>query len=439
MISLLRPGGRWGLALSVMILLTAAGIARAQDTSLSPPLSDPISSSIYDESAVTGPSSNLIPGSADLTRPFIREGISDPLGYLIETGDMSPYPAGGGLVDSYVNDVVRAEVLNDSTAASRFSEYRNNRLLMAGAGAMNTPTGRTSAAGGTLSTFNYGAHPAGSGSSRGSLGQSFLAGSSMAARGGGAAAMGGDGSFLDPNALAAASLSSSPSSLGGQPESSTGATAGVGSDMDADASSSSASGAPMGALPPPSGSGFDGQLLGTSAMDTASGMGSAASGGSSETLVGPRPGSLFPDVSQSSSSGTGFQDSTMGTAGLPYQQDGPGTSPLAYSHLGLAASPFPDMSGETTSFLHPSLTSRQGISGRAPSVEALLRESVRKARMQALISGRQVTLPSPFEQRAMERAFLAKHRGGQQRRPSRIPSVVPQSNGNMQQQQMMQP
>ncbi len=158
----------------------------------------------------------------------------------------------------------------------------------------------------------------------------------------------------------------------------------------------------------------------------------AAAEGSADTLAGPRPGSLFPDVSQSTSSGSGFEDSTMGTAGLPYQKDDSGTSPLSSSHAGLSTSPFPDMSGETTSFLHPSLMPRRGVSARSSSVEEMLRESVRKARLQALISGRQVTLPSPFEQRAMERAFLAKHQGGQRRRPSRISSVVPQSNSNMQ-------
>jgi hypothetical protein len=413
----------YGLRVVTVLLalpLTCATVRAQQGVSLSEPLSGPIGQPIYSQSNLTGPSNSLIPGDNNLTNPYIRNGVSDPLGFLIESSSMSPYAPEQSIILSYPDTEVHSDLVNDSTVAARFSEYRDNRLLMSGAGANTLRTGRAAAVGSGLSASvagGSGGAAASSAFSRVGMLAPFAAGSSsLAARQSG---MSGNATFSDPNAVVALLTSSSAlSGLQGGMAGASGPTGDTGySGMDssnagasgvidpnADTMSMSLSAIPLEALVPPA----------------------------TSPAYGPAPGGIFPDVSSSMQSATGFQDSTMGTAGLPAQSEASDVSPLLSSRSDSISGPFADMSSEATHFLSPTLVVRsEGIAG-ADSTETgqvsgvSLDELKRKARLHALIYNPGAPLPSPFEERAMEKAYLRQQSGHQSHYPKLLaPSVTP--------------
>jgi hypothetical protein len=134
---------------------------------------------------------------------------------------------------------------------------------------------------------------------------------------------------------------------------------------------------------------------------------------------GPAPGDLFPDLTMAVSSGTGFEDSTMDTAGSSYETGDVSISPLLSPHSAASDSPFAQVSSGTRSFLNPTLrVAVPWMTGEAP---VSLSEMRRKARMHALIYNPGASLPTPFEQRKMERQYLRKNTG---RRASRYPDLT---------------
>ncbi len=393
------------LPATLLCLMLATTAARAQE-SLSPPISGSVSDPIYSESTQNGPSSSLVEGDNTLTNPYNRQGTSDPLAFLIESSLMSPYPL-SSTVNGYVDSFVQTQVVNDSTVAERFSEYRENHLLMSGTGSTSLLHGRASAAGRIAS----GSNPRASGSAmQGFAGLSTRA--SFAAGSSGLAVTPGESSpssFVDPNALLAAAnssavLNSSTALDGGQGEalgsatvSSQGSQPGMQSAgaMTASAATSMAASASLpisSVVPPPTG-----------------------------IPSGPEPGSIFPDISVSGPSSTGFVDTTMGTAGLLSDSQSSGMARTPLLREDPPASPFRTLSTGGASFLNPSLLqlstagTEQRLSGTPVS------ELARRARLHAMIYNPGAPLPSAFVTRKMERDYLRKGSG---RRPSRYPAIT---------------
>jgi hypothetical protein len=142
------------------------------------------------------------------------------------------------------------------------------------------------------------------------------------------------------------------------------------------------------------------------------------------TAVGPAPGSVFINVTMAMPSATGFPDSTKATAGSPYDTPEEATSPLAAPTIDDAnEGPFRSTSAEETSYLNPTLLVDNTNDSSADQAGALtLSEVTRKARMHAMIYNPQGSpLPSPFEQRAIQREFL---RNKSKRRASRYPALA---------------
>jgi len=398
------------LAAWLCLTLGSAAVSAQQSTSLSAPLSAPIGQSIYSENDLTGPSNTLIPGDNNLTNPYIRSGISDPLGFLIESNLMSPYTPEQSYSVSYPDTEVHSDLVNDSTVAARFSEYRDNRLLMSGAGASALRTGRASAAGATLAR-QAGASAGGAASSafsRAGVLAPFAAGSSaLASRQ--PAALGADPAFVDPNAVVATLSSSAAlsgvSSPAGDAAAASGADTVMGGitsgvlDPNASTMSMSFSAIPLGALVPPA----------------------------TSLPYGPSPGGLFPNVSLATQSATGFPDSTMDTAGLPSQSEGNERSPLLSSFADSTSSPFKDLGSETTQFLTPTLLVGSDAAGTNAASAVPLAELKRQARLHAMIYNPGSPLPSPFEERAMEKAYLRQQRSQHQSHSPKLlaPSVTP--------------
>ena len=159
--------------------------------------------------------------------------------------------------------------------------------------------------------------------------------------------------------------------------------------------------------------GVDTMAMGASRAETADSM-----------PAGPAAGTPFPILSVAISSPTGFEDSTLGTAGLPSETAGPPSSPLLSSRGGEGGSPFPSLSGDMTSFLHPSLRHvGTGQASRASTLSpAAIHEQARRYRLQQMIENPGAPIPSAFEQRRMERAYIAKHSGAHQ--STLTPSIV---------------
>lgn len=405
-----RLGSHWGLRVfaALLALLPVCTKVRAQGVSLSEPLSAPIGAPIYSESELTGPSSSLVPGDNNLTNPYIRTGISDPLGFLIESTLMTPYAPEQALAYSYPDADVHSDLVNDSTVAARFSEYRDNRLLMSGAGASALRSGRAVAAG-TLSR-QAGASAGGaasSASSRVGVLAPFAAGSSALAAQQSAVANPG---FIDPNAMVAAltssaalggvsSMTADTANPGATSANDTGTVAAGVPDPNADTMSISLSAIPLGAMVPPA----------------------------TSQPYGPSPGELFPNVSFATQSATGFQDSTMGTADLPVERAESDTSPLLSPRADSTSGPFTDVSSEQAEFLNPTLLTGADMDETGIESTVPLSELKRQARLHAMINNPGTPLPSPFEERAMEKAYLQQLHGHHQRRTPRLlaPSVTP--------------
>ena len=370
---------------------------------LSGPVSGSLSDPIYQESNQTGPSTFLFLGDNSLQNPYIRTGISDPLGYLIESGDMSPFVAGGELNDNYADSDARSQVQTDSTLTERFSEYRDNHALMGGAGSSSILAARASSAGSSNAARTSGATAPGAAASAFSaitMRAPFAAGS-MASRQA-ASATGGNG-FLDPNMLVAAASSSSALS-GGQMGSGPGGSIGASTDVPgATIYSADATGAISDVFATTVG-GMPGEIP----VPPANG-----------TVAGPAAGEVFPDVSMVMPSGTGFPDSTMGTAGPPMERLDTSSSPLSASWAGSSDSPFRSLNSPTSRFLEPSLAGGEGDAsgGMAGGGESAgpggmsFSEVRRKARLHAMIYNPGGEMPSPFEQRAMERAYRKQNSG----------------------------
>ncbi len=385
-----------GLALCLGLLCLAAPAAHAQD-SLSPSLSGSIGDPIYSESTQTGPSSSLVQGDTNLTNSYLRTGISDPLNFLIESGFMSPYAPEGALVSSYAYADVTEQVVNDSTVAERFSDYRNNRVLMSGAGGRSTLAARAALAGSTGSgrSGTGGGNPALGAFSGVSMRAPFAAGSSALATGQ-PGAMGAD-SLVDANAALVAAAS--PTAADVQANAAAGSSSAASSSAAADTAALQALeyGASNLGVPPPN-----------------------------STALGPAPGEVFPDVSAASSAANGFPDSTMGTAGLPGAE-----SESRYARPMLAegqerGNPFPGVSEETSSFLHPSLAGpgSTAVEGReAGSKVASISDITRRARLHAMIYTPSA-IPSAFQQRAMVRDYERKQRQPRRRSTLTAPSVT---------------
>jgi hypothetical protein len=364
-----------------------------------------------------------VPGDNNLLNPYLRTDISDPLGYLIESGEMSPYQPEDVLVSNYADAQVQNLVLNDSTVAARFSEYRNNRVLMSGAGADSLPSGRVNAAGsGVVSASNTRALGASASFSGVTALAPFAAGSSALAHQSASSGMSG---FDDPNALVMAATSSATlSRMQGDV-----ATGGADTTASAGLVSGGSEGAAFGDAPVVYGAGvgeLTTQMPGADAA-TFSALASAPVGllvrAPDSTVIGPAPGEVFPDVSMAIQSTTGFPDSTMGTAGIKYQTETPEISPLEQPPMEFAQSPFPGLSSESTEFLHPTLfppLDEQEQTG-SPEPPMSLDEFKRKAKLKAMIDSPGTPLPSPFEERALERAYLEGKRS--HRKPSRYPST----------------
>lgn len=379
------------LCLGVMLLPAA----RAQEP-LSPPIVGTLGDPIYAESTQNGPSTSLIEGDNSLTNPFVRRGISDPLGFLIETGSMSPFLL-LTTVNGSVNPYLQTQIINDSTIAERLSEYRENRLLMSSAGSVSLLHGRAAGVGVTASGS---ARPQTNASSTlafggGSTRALFAAGSSgLAPR-----QTEGAAGVIDPNAMLAANTSSTALSLlQSGPSISSGAAA-SGASIDTGDSSASSVGAinfplsmPMGAsVPPPTG-----------------------------TATGPQPGSIFPNPSFPVPSSTGFMDATRGTAGLVTEGQGnDGLHSLA-PRADPADSPFRALGiPGGTGFLNPSL--QGGDSGGTLQLGAGqdVKEFARKARLHAMIYNPGAAPPNAFEERKIERDYKRQSSG---RRASRYPA-----------------
>jgi hypothetical protein len=398
-----------------LVALLSTFSAHAQD-SLSAPLSPAIGDPVYSESLQTGPSTSLIPGGSNLTNPYLRLGISDPLGFLIESGFMSPYAPDGSMVTSYADADVRNAIENNSIVAERVSDYHNNHSFMSGAGSGSTLTGQAGAAGRTLSgrTGSREAGAAADAFGRVAVLAPFASGSSLL--GVRQAGLQGVDTFIDPNAVVAASTSSAAlSGIEGDPSSTS-----MGTSMSAPSSTASPSvmqsdfSTTMDAASRP---------LVTSMTTSAPGLIVPTPAG---TIFGAAPGGIFPDVGLSMASTTGFQDSTMGTAGLPYgEPDRP--SPLLSGKVNSVGTAFPEMSAETTHFLTPSIFAAAPIATPGLEQSAPLSEIARKARLHAMIYNPASSLPSPFEQRAMERAYERQKNSHRTRRPSTLtaPSIRP--------------
>jgi hypothetical protein len=234
----------------------------------------------------------------------------------------------------------------------------------------------------------------------------FAAGSSvLAAR---QAALSGMNTFEDPNQLVAAATSSAAlSQMQGD------VSGGGGAAASASAGAGNSSG--PGAAP----NWFD-TTAGVSYAAYASVPAGMLVPAPDSTAAGPGPGDIFPDVSMAMVSGTGFEDSTMGTAGLPMQQERSGTSPLASPYADSEAGPFKPMSSEGTEFLTPTLM--VGADQDQQEAPVSLSELTRKLRMHAMIYNPGGSpLPSPFQQRALQKEYLSKK---SQHHVSRYPALT---------------
>ncbi len=376
---------------SVLGLFLAPPRSEAQNESIGTPLSGSLADPIYAENDLTGPSSSLFQGSNNLYSPYLRTGVSDPLDFLIESSFLSPYNLGGSLVGGYEADpYVASQIIADTTVAARFSEYQNNRYLMSGTAATGSLTGRAAAAGALLQGARGSAMTAAAAGSFGSLAvrAPFAAGSSLPA--GRPSALSASGTFADPNAMVSALTS--PSTL----NSMQGGTSGTAYGAVAGSSPDTSSSAELGTTPGVSSGMFASTPVGTLVPAPNS------------TASGPGPGSVFPDTTVAMSSSGSFQDSTKGTAGLPAEVQEVSTSPLASSRAGSEQAPFPNRSGEETSMLNPTLSVANPYSGEDEGTPSLS-EATRKARLHAMIyNPRGTPLPSPFEQRAIQKEFLRK-------------------------------
>ncbi len=419
---MMRPGSgstltRWlaGSAMVCGLLASSAGTLDAQEISapLSGGLSDPVSGSIYTENSQYGPSTSIVVGANNLGTPYLHIGISDPLEYLLESGDMTPLPAGGQMVGGYADTGVLSEVPNDSTVAERFSEYQANFGRMSGAGARSMAAAHAQAA------------------SSGPGRSSMIAGGSGGFSGGGSARL----SALAPFAAGSNGLANSRdlSVLGGQAVSAGAAPADIpGLSVPAMESEGAAPGSVGG-----SGVSSDGAASGS--ISSGAALQSAGSAGAG-LLVGPatqnplgqQPGSIFPDLSSSSSAGSGFPDSTMGTAGLASDSQLSLPSPLLSGKFSGVLSPFRSISGEETRYLNPSLSAPPPAAGASAAPGASddsgagagmsMSELRRKARLKAMVDHPNDPLPSPFQQREIEKDYLRQTRNGGRAR--RVPSVI---------------
>ncbi|HEY0786829.1 MAG TPA: hypothetical protein VGD62_13240 [Acidobacteriaceae bacterium] len=388
--------------------------------SFSPPLGDPVSGSLYSESNQGGPSSSLAPGDNNLQNPYLRSGINDPLGFLIEGSGLSPYlPANGAAYSLPASDLI-SPILTDPLAAVHLSEYRSNRALMSGASATSTATAR-------LAFATSSAHAAGS-RTGGTLASSFGSGSMLVPFAAGSLAASHNGppggaasGFIDPNAVLSATTSKSMT--GAAPLTGTGG-----------ASSLSSPGyAPFnpdvlaGGVAPPIGAEPSGQLAsGSGAADGSDALASPVPSG----IIGPTPGALASVSESGTASASGFADSTMGTAGLPSQSPAFTPSPLLSGfYSGLNGSPFASVSGAGSSFLHPSLHAGLSTGRGVAAAPVNVHELARRARSHAMIANPNTPLPSAFEMRHLERAY-SQQRSGRGRRPNRYSTLQGSSSGH---------
>jgi hypothetical protein len=377
--------------LFALIPVVFAAISRAQDgVSLSGPLSGAIGNSLYSESVQTGPSSTLIPGANSLLNPYMRSDVSDPLGYLIESGDLSPYRPEGALISNYADAEAPNAVLNDATVASRFGEYRNNHLLMSGAGAASLRTGTAPAAGAGPGVLSRRARDASSSFSGAASLAPFAAGSSALAQQPGLSGLGG---AINPSA----SVMSAASPSGGGAEA-------AGGQGDAAGGSPAVYGSGVGVLT----SEVPEVAEATSSMDASTATGLVMRPPNT-TVIGPAPGGVFPDVAFSGQASNGFPDSTMGTAGVKYETDPVETSPLQLPEPEGTKGPFQDFSSETTQFLNPSLYSKASPGLESGGSQVSLEELKRRARRTAMLSPN-ATMPSPFDERSIERTYQSRKR-----------------------------
>ena len=392
------------------LLLLVLFACRAYGQDLSTPLSGSVGDPLYSESTQVGPSGSLLPEGSSLTSPSYRTGTSDPLGTLIETGSMSPYVTNANSADSYANASVSAQALNDPVLVRSLDQYRNNRVLMAGTLATGSLLGRASAAGGSVSnSFAARSQGGGAGFGRDTQLVPFAAGSSAFAH-----QPAGMLGFVDPNALVSAMTSSSViNATGGtipqsMVSSQQGTASGSGSGFATTSSSSAAGMSSLGAAMP--------FAVGTSSMQGGAG-GMQATGA---VVAG------FPVLSVSNPSTTGFADSTQGTAGQATFSDT--SSPFRSTRAGSDSdrpSPFPDVSGQLSTYLHPSLVAAAPVRSRTSS-SLDPHEYARKERIRAMSTntGPQ-QLPSIFEQRATMRAYEnQRRRGAPARRSTLTPSIT---------------
>jgi hypothetical protein len=396
---------------AVLGLFLAPPMLLAQNDELITPIGGSLGDPIYTDSDLTGPSSSLFQGSNSLLSPNLHTDISDPLDFLIESSFLSPYDLGGSLVGGYVVDsYIANQVIVDATLASRFSEYQNNRYLMSGTVAMGSLAGRATAAGSLLQSNKGIAMSAAGGSSFGSLSTRapFAAGSSLLA--GRQSALSASGNFMDPNAMV--SVLTSSAALNSMQGLTTDSAPGAATSLSAaDSTALSGSSDEFG-----SSAGISYAML----ASVPAGMMVPPPDG---TAIGPEPGSVFIDVSMAMPSTTGFPDSTQATAGSPSELPEVSTSPLASSHVEAEESPFRNTSGEETNYLNPTLMIDDLNDPNADQSGALtLSEATRKARMHAMIYNPQGSpLPSPFEQRALQREFL---RNKNKHHTSHYPALV---------------
>lgn len=398
------------LMLACLAIGLAPARAHAQDTSLSAPISDQLST----ESVTDGFDSSFDAESSSLTNPFLRTDISDPtnaqlLGSSISPLDAGVYVPGSGFI------APDTTVLTDAQqAVSQFDPYFGGRQSKAFAvgGALNFRAERNSrqSGAGSFSAGSEQASFADGTSGRAAFSAQTATQTSATAFSGEGAAV-DDGLSLSLPAPEASLAATSPTFAGG---------AAIAADpalLVAEAVNPSAGDAPDadGALAQPSAQ--VGQFFATSDAMPAE---SQFDDGQTPLLRSAAlPGRVLPTLVQYGPAPGGFSDSTKGLAGSPSADAGL-LSPLDRRLVGTADSPFPPISdGEVfshTDTLSPNLHASPQEKVRVPI--SVVKQRLRMAQQKRVLSG----MPLSDAEQVYQKELLDYERYGSQGR-SRLPDL----------------